>query len=194
MNKYTAEDIVSIVNSKVSMGNISYDDSRVSRDLTVRRLRDYIYKGLVSQPYKEGKYSVFTDKHLDEIYNVRMMNLNGYSDSVIKKETELQKTQTIEQDSGTEGEESIDDMIASMKKGAGNDSQLQAMSNSGVSAFLRSSLKIEPEKESDEIEHYISEDGKTYIKLDRRKVQQITDEEVEDAVKNCVVKIDLTNE
>lgn len=91
MNKYTAEDIVSIVNSKVSMGNISYDDSRVSRDLTVRRLRDYIYKGLVSQPYKEGKYSVFTDKHLDEIYNVRMMNLNGYSDSVIKKETELQK-------------------------------------------------------------------------------------------------------
>ena len=85
-------------------------------------------------------------------------------------------------------------MIASMKKGAGNDSQLQAMSNSGVSAFLRSSLKIEPEKESDEIEHYISEDGKTYIKLDRRKVQQITDEEVEDAVKNCVVKIDLTNE
>lgn len=194
MNKYTAEDIVSIVNSKVSMGNISYDDSRVSRELTVRRLRDYIYKGLVSQPYKEGKYSVFTDKHLDEIYNVRMMNLSGYSDSVIKKETELQKTQTIEQDSGTESEESIDDMIASMKKGAGNDSQLQAMSNSGVSAFLRSSLKIEPEKESDEIEHYISEDGKTYIKLDRRKVQQITDEEVEDAVKNCVVKIDLTNE
>lgn len=194
MKKYTAEDIVSIVNSKVSMGNISYDDSRVSRELTVRRLRDYIYKGLVSQPYKEGKYSVFTDKHLDEIYNVRMMNLSGYSDSVIKKETELQKTQTIEQDSGTEGEESIDDMIASMKKGAGNDSQLQAMSNSGVSAFLRSSLKIEPEKESDEIEHYISEDGKTYIKLDRKKVKQITDEEVEDAVRNCVVKIDLTNE
>jgi len=194
MNKYTAEDIVSIVNSKVSMGNISYGDSRVSRELTVRRLRDYIYKGLVSQPYKEGKYSVFTDKHLNEIYNVRMMNLNGYSDSVIKKETELQKTQTIEQDSGTESEESIDDMIASMKKNAGNNSQLQAMSNSGVSAFLRSGLKIEPEKESDGIEHYISEDGKTYIKLDRKKVKQITDEEVENAVKNCVVKIDLTNE
>lgn len=194
MKKYTAEDIVDIVNSKVSLGNISYGDSRVSRELTVRRLRDYVYKGLVSPPIKDGRNAFFTVKHLDEIYNVRMMNLNGYSDSVIKKETELQKTQTIEQDSGTEGEESIDDMIASMKKGAGNDSQLQAMSNSGVSAFLRSSLKIEPEKESDEIEHYISEDGKTYIKLDRRKVQKITDEEVEDAVKNCVVKIDLTNE
>lgn len=194
MNKYTAEDVVSIVNSKVSMGNISYGDSRVSRELTVRRLRDYVYKGLVSPPHKEGKYSVFTDEHLNEIYNVRMMNLSGYSDSVIKKETKSQKTQTIEQDSGTESEESIDDMIASMKKGAGNDSQLQTMSSSGVSAFLRSSLKVEPKKESDEIEHYISEDGKTYIKLDRRKIQQITDKEVEDAVKNCVVKIDLTNE
>jgi DNA-binding transcriptional MerR regulator len=190
MNKYSAEDIVDIVNAKVSMGNISYGDSRVSRELTVRRLRDYIYKGLVSPPHKEGKYSVFTDEHLNEIYNVRMMNLSGYSDSVIKKETEISKTQSSEKTNNSE--ESIHDMIDSMKKESLAGKEPSAMHTRGVSSYLRSALQ--PETKVNNIEHYLSEDGKTYIKLDRNKVKQLTDEEVDDAIKNCVVKIDLTNE
>ena len=112
MKKYTAEDIVDIVNSKVSV-NISYGDSRVSRELTVRRLRDYVYKGLVSPPIKDGRNAFFTVKHLDEIYNVRMMNLNGYSDSVIKKETDLNKEQSITQ----EKTDTAIDILPSLKEG-----------------------------------------------------------------------------
>lgn len=195
MKKYTAEDIVDIVNSKVSLGNISYGDSRVSRELTVRRLRDYVYKGLVSPPFKDGRNAFFTVKHLDEIYNVRMMNLNGYSDSVIKKETDLNKEQSITQektDTASEEAESLDDMIASMKTVASTELQTTPVLP-GVSSHLRSALQQRQEVSQSNIEHYISEDGKTYIKLDRNKVKKIKDEEIEDAVKSCVVKIDLTN-
>jgi DNA-binding transcriptional MerR regulator len=194
MNKYTAEDIVSIVNSKLSNENISYADSRISRELTTRRLRDYIYKGLVSSPVRDGRNIVFTDDHLEEIYKVRLMNLSGYSDSVIRKEVEIQKTKDTGDEEDSSEEESIENMISSMKKQSGVLTQPNTRIPSSVSSYLRSSLQKETQVKENDVEHYISEDGKTYIKLDRRKVQQITDEEVEDAVKNCVVKIDLTNE
>ena len=83
-------------------------------------------------------------------------------------------------------------MIASMKTVAGTELQTTPVLP-GVSSHLRSALQQRQEVSQSNIEHYISEDGKTYIKLDRNKVKKIKDEEVEDAVKSCIVKIDLTN-
>jgi hypothetical protein len=81
--KYDIETLVSKVNEKIDESNA---DGRI-KSLSVRRVRDYQTKEIISKPEKEGKNSYYTDKHLNELLNIRELQMSGATDSVLKNIT-----------------------------------------------------------------------------------------------------------
>jgi DNA-binding transcriptional MerR regulator len=203
MNRYTAEELVNIVNSKISFMGLAYNDSRTSKELTERRLRDYVYKGLVSPPLRDGRNSFFNDKHIEEVLQARVLNIGGYTDSVISKTVgDRESTSSMlrsvsssaslntndETNDEDKTDETLDDVIYSLRKDALLEKNTEVFSNGSI-GLTKAFLATNGTRET----HYISEDGSTYIKFDKNKVKEIKEDEVEEATKNCSIKIDLTN-
>lgn len=79
-NKYSLEELTKVVNEKLVTISTSSLDKRVSNELTERRIRDYISKGIVSKGNKEGKFVFYNDEHVKEILELRELQNTGYSD------------------------------------------------------------------------------------------------------------------
>jgi DNA-binding transcriptional MerR regulator len=184
---------------------LTYNDSRTSKELTERRLRDYVSKRLVSPPLRDGRNSFYNDNHIKEVLQARVLNISGYTDSVISKNVgvgnremassilrsvSLSERLKINDETNDEDEknETLDDVVYSLKKEALLEKNTEVFSN-GAIGLTKAFLATNGTRET----HYISEDGSTYIKLDKNKVREIKEDEVEEATKNCSIKIDLTN-
>ena len=81
--KLTIEDLANEVNKNLS--NLKSDDKRFSNSLSVRRIRDYISKGMLDKPFKDGKNIFFTELHVQKLIALREVQSEGISEENIKK-------------------------------------------------------------------------------------------------------------
>lgn len=83
MIKYSPNEIVDKVNELSPIDKDS-EDGRM-KELSVRRLRDFQSKGLVSEPEREGRNVFYTEKHLNELLSLRKLFQDGVSEATIQK-------------------------------------------------------------------------------------------------------------
>lgn len=87
--KYTIEELVDEVNKRVEQMKVQLNDEpitkdgRQSRTLSVRRIRDYITKGLLDKPYGMHHNKYFTKHHVDQLISLRTLMHVGISDTYI---------------------------------------------------------------------------------------------------------------
>ena len=60
-----------------------YNDQRISNELTIRRVRDYITKGIIDSGIKEGRETFYTKEHLNQLVEVRKLQSKGMSDKLL---------------------------------------------------------------------------------------------------------------
>lgn len=67
-------------------------DKRYSNELSVRRIRDYVSKGLLDKPFKSGKTALFGQQHLNKLVALRELQSDGLSEQYIKKLQDTEPT------------------------------------------------------------------------------------------------------
>lgn len=65
--------------------NVKYDDGRLKEKLTIRRIRDFLSKGILSKGIKKGRNVYYTKSHLNELISIRNKQTLGISDSTLIK-------------------------------------------------------------------------------------------------------------
>lgn len=80
--KLTIDELAEKINKNL---NLLQDDKRISNKISVRRIRDYMSKGLLDKPFKEGKSIYFTELHYNKLLSLREMQSNGITDNNLKK-------------------------------------------------------------------------------------------------------------
>ena len=81
--KYNLNEFVEVSNKKLKEQNDGYVDSRFNESVTVRRVRDYLSKGLISKPEKQGRNLYFDDSHVEELIGIRNLHKTGMSDRLL---------------------------------------------------------------------------------------------------------------
>ncbi len=81
--KLTIEELADMVNAELKKNGESSLDKRQSETLTVRRIRDYISKGLINKPYG-SKYKWFDMSHVNALVSIRKLQHSGLSEKYIK--------------------------------------------------------------------------------------------------------------
>lgn len=82
MKKMNLTELTNLLNESIDDNESS--DSRVSSNVSERRVRDYISKGIVDQGIKEGRNTYYTNEHLQQLIEVRKLQSGGLSDKAIK--------------------------------------------------------------------------------------------------------------
>lgn len=97
--KLTIEELANKVNEQLS--NLSSNDKRFSNNLSVRRIRDYMSKGVLDKPFKDGKNTYFTELHYQKLIALREIQSEGISDENVKKiisfETQSQDENSLQE-------------------------------------------------------------------------------------------------
>ena len=83
--KLTIAQLADEVNKQVS--DIKSSDARYSSIVSVRRIQDYITKGLLDKPFGSGHNKWYGQGHLDKLLAIRTLQLDGLSDQSILKIT-----------------------------------------------------------------------------------------------------------
>ena len=81
--KLTIEQLAEKVNKDLS--TLSSEDKRFSNNLSVRRIRDYMTKGVLEKPFKDGKNTYFTERHYQKLIALREVQSEGISEVSVKK-------------------------------------------------------------------------------------------------------------
>lgn len=82
MIKMNLEQLTEALNEEIKKINNS-TDSRVSKLVSSRRIRDYITKNIIEQGIKEGRNTFYTEEHLKQLIEVRKLQIEGMSDKLI---------------------------------------------------------------------------------------------------------------
>lgn len=81
--KLTIEELAGKVNEQLS--NLLSKDKRFSSHVSARRIRDYISKGVLDKPFKDGKNIYFTELHYKKLIALREIQSEGISEENLKK-------------------------------------------------------------------------------------------------------------
>lgn len=60
-------------------------DKRYSKELSTRRIRDYVSKGILEKPIREGRNTFYNEEHLKKLIEIRQAQQEGLTDSLISK-------------------------------------------------------------------------------------------------------------
>jgi DNA-binding transcriptional MerR regulator len=72
-------------NDFLNKNQVSGQDGRYSTEVSPRRIRDYVSKGLLDKPFKEGKNIFFNENHLEKLIALRQFQSDGLSDQYLHK-------------------------------------------------------------------------------------------------------------
>lgn len=82
--KLTIDDLVNRVNTLLKEEeNGGVKDSRISDEITVRKVRDLLTKGMIDKPQKVGRNTYFNDQHINQVMAIRKMQLEGLPEKYI---------------------------------------------------------------------------------------------------------------
>ena len=79
--KMNLKELVEAVNKELF--SHEYNDQRISTELTERRIRDYITKGIMDQGFKEGRNTYYNEEHLKQLIEIRKLQAKGISDKLL---------------------------------------------------------------------------------------------------------------
>lgn len=80
----TIEELVDAANAVLNNSIKSGDDARIRSELSIRRARDYLTKGLIDKPFKEGRNTYYNQHHLEQLITLRELQMQGLSESYIQ--------------------------------------------------------------------------------------------------------------
>lgn len=86
LKKYTIEDLVVQVNSKIKNEDkfTNIKDNRVSEEVSLRKVRDLLSKGLISRGIKEGRNVYFDEIHVEQILEYKKLQGQGVSERLLR--------------------------------------------------------------------------------------------------------------
>lgn len=83
---FTIEELCKKYNEINENDNTYYEDSRIKKTLTVRRIRDLISKNLISEGFRNGgKEKYYNQTHLDQLISIRKKTILGITDRTLSK-------------------------------------------------------------------------------------------------------------
>jgi hypothetical protein len=85
--KLTIAELTQKVNEELkanASGDIS-TDARYSSELSERRIRDYISKGILDKPFGQGRDKWYGQMHVNKLLALRQLQSDGLSDQSLKK-------------------------------------------------------------------------------------------------------------
>lgn len=85
--KLTITELTQKVNEELK-NNVSADtstDARYSSELSERRIRDYISKGILDKPFGQGRDKWYGQMHVNKLLALRQLQSDGLSDQSLKK-------------------------------------------------------------------------------------------------------------
>ena len=132
--RYTLAELTREVNNLLNGIEYTATDSRYSKELSSRRIRDFVSKGLISKSYKDGRNAYYTELHLNELLNLRQLQSKGLTDkSLLSFKSETPEPKNVE-------DQSLNDLINSMKESSGISTDTLGKSLSGSTDLNSSTL------------------------------------------------------
>lgn len=92
MTKYSIDELCQKVNDLVKSDETTSNevmDKRIKDELSIRRIRDYYSKGLMSESIKEGRNAYYDDNHLKQLVTLKLLQNEGITESYIKKQINI---------------------------------------------------------------------------------------------------------
>ena len=83
--KLTIQELAQEVNSELKKTVSSATDARYSQEISERRIRDYMTKGLLDKPFGQGREKWFSQSHIEKLLALRNLQADGLSDQYLKK-------------------------------------------------------------------------------------------------------------
>lgn len=123
--KITIEHLAKIVNDKMKLLSDNSEDGRI-KELSERRIRDYISKNLLHKGNKEGKYTYYDQSHIDKLIMLRQLQDEGIQERTLQK---MNSTTSINNTEVDEDKENILSVLSSIN----NRSSLNIMTASSAS-------------------------------------------------------------
>lgn len=95
--KLTIEELANKVNQLLckKLDSNLLRDGRQSTEISTRRIRDYITKGLLKNPIGNGREKWFGQDHVEELLALRLLQHNGLSDQYIINSTNTNKNEEL---------------------------------------------------------------------------------------------------
>lgn len=189
INHMTLEELAEAANSLLdsSETETKNQDGRLSENVSPRRIRDYITKGLLDKPFKSGRNTYYSAHHLNQLVELRTLQSSGISEKYIRSNTYIQNNEKPDVSIGASlfSASSISGASGCASNSLSNDDSLQ---NQAMAALL--SMKPESLLESNArglvktsrieapvlnkvtlqsktwVEYQLDKEGKVFLKLD----------------------------
>lgn len=89
LRKYTINQLVDQVNTRLKNEQdfTNKQDNRISDIITERKVRDMLSKNLISKGQKEGKFVYFDDLHVDQILEIKKLQVQGLNEKFLRSYT-----------------------------------------------------------------------------------------------------------
>jgi DNA-binding transcriptional MerR regulator len=91
--KYTIDELSKKVNELIKqssdLASSEVSDKRIRDEISVRRIRDYYSKGLMSYSMKEGRNAYYDDNHVKQLLALKLLQNEGITESYIKKQINI---------------------------------------------------------------------------------------------------------
>jgi len=120
--KFTLDELTQEVNNQLEMTDLIATDSRQSKVLSARRIRDLVGKDLISKPIRDGRTVYYTQLHLNELIEFRKLQSKGLSEKSLLSFKEEQPEYDMfgndehqNEDVALDSENTLGDLIYSMK-------------------------------------------------------------------------------
>ncbi len=182
--KITIEELASIVNNECKKNiNLSVD-GRV-KELSERRIRDYISKNLLHKGFKDGKYTYYDQSHIDKLIMLRQLQDEGIQEKTLQKlNSSIDKTNIFENDINRTNETKEKENLISVLSSIQNRNNITAGVSCGVSLNNVKNLNLKEANLKYEIknkkEYVISENISLFVEGNINKEQQ------DEALKNLI--------
>lgn len=148
------EDLADKVNDILEKEENQTTDKRISKKISTRRIRDYISKGLIEKPYKNGKNIYFGLTHVENLVALRKIQNSGISESLSKKLREPNPNENKLQNE-------VLDLVNDFKSNTRSFSN-ENFSDKKVMSFSNSLLNNKYSKEINEYQKYKSKTWNEY--------------------------------
>ena len=89
LRKYTINQLVDQVNTRLKNEQdfTNKQDNRISDIITERKVRDMLSKNMISKGQKEGKFVYFDDLHVDQILEIKKLQVQGLNERFLRSYT-----------------------------------------------------------------------------------------------------------
>lgn len=89
LRKYTINQLVEQVNIRLKNEQdfTNKQDNRISDIITERKVRDMLSKNMISKGQKEGKFVYFDDLHVDQILEIKKLQVQGLNEKFLRSYT-----------------------------------------------------------------------------------------------------------